>query len=1268
MATMEYLKARPVGRQRGWGVCVAIVCVFLSFVYLGDVHAGPTTDLGTISTEGYTKVVMINNSNQEKWYRFDVDDAGRMTIYTEKMTYYTDPDTTGTLKSNSRQGTTIATDDNSADNDNFQIEAPLSSGTTYYLRVQGQGTYSLVFSFMISDTSDTSDTSDSSDTTDTSEEESYCMTIADSPLTTEIDSAPPLVMFLLDDSGSMDFDIMYDSDSGQFEYGNNGASSAYIQSDGSNIGLSVYADDVRHYWVTQSSAYNKVYYDPDVTYDPWPESDDDTILSGDASPDKAYAHPVFSYGSHDLDSETFVTIGSVNVRYAHYYVESGGTVYLVNFSGKGVYYYSVTKDPGDNKKISSLALVSAPDDIRVDDVTAALQNMANWYQYHRNRELAAKSAVAEVVSSVSGVKIGLHAINNGSVCTVQAINVDGIDLTKTLLSKLYNVNSSGGTGLRSALYEIGQYYDATDGATGGIGPSPYETDENGGSCQQAFTIVMTDGYYNGTFGSPNSVVGNTDEASDSDWDGCYFADGYSDTLADVAMRFYERDLSTDLDDDVPASDEDEAEHQHMVTYTVAFGVTGTLDPDDYDFPADCSTSIAWPNPMLSDKAKIDDLYHAAVNGRGAFLSAGSSKELVTSLMSLMEDIEARVVSGASVSLNSQELETDSALYQGYFDSSDWSGDLIAYGLSEDDSGTVTTTKVWSAKDVFEDQSTTWWDSGRKILTFNGSNGVAFRYDGLSTSQQALVTSDELDYIRGDTGNEESNGGSYRDRDGNMLGDIVDSSPVYEDGVVYVGANDGMLHAFDATDGAEIFSYVPSFVVKNLPELTDPDYSHLFYVNNTVSTSTVTCDDTSTIWLLGGLGKGGRGIYGIDITSPHAITETNIPTLWEYPASGTTDDDFGYTYSVPVIVEANTGENVILFGNGYDSANGHAVLYVLGLDGTLLTTIDTGSGSADASDAQCNGLSTPVPVDLDYNGTVDVVYAGDLLGHMWKFDLSGSTEASWEVAYGGNALFTAQNEDGEGQPIVSKPEVMTHCDSTVKGVQLLFGTGRYLAYGDISDTEIQSIYCIWDWADAWDEDERNGKYLGTFEASTDDSSERSFSNFTDATLLKQTAITGSDGYVSSSSNTISWFSPSEWTEANENGTPYTGGTHVGWHMDLPVSGERVVSKALLIDGVAVVVSIIPQSTPCSAGGGSVLYTLDACDGSALSEAFFDTDDDGDVDDEDTIHSGVQYENDIYYTPAVINTSDDDSDTLFLDSDEQAAISSEVLGVFYWRFVE
>jgi len=619
---------------------------------------------------------------------------------------------------------------------------------------------------------------------------------------------------------------------------------------------------------------------------------------------------------------------------------------------------------------------------------------------------------------------------------------------------------------------------------------------------------MTDGYWNG--GSPG--VGNTDiddPAGDpgSSFDGPPYGDAFSDTLADVAMYYYENDLSTTLGPEVPTNPWDDNPQQHMVTYGVSFGVIGTLNPDDYDSDLKEKAAphdyVVWSNPTSGDQQKIDDLWHASVNGRGFFLSASNPNELVNSLLDIMQNIEEREGSASSVSVNGDELYTklsgggDIQMFQSSYDTENWTGDVKAYQVCTELTGNcagksigdiIKSPYVWSASEKLEGLN---WNTGRKIVTYNGTDaGKPFRWGDVTTDQQTALNNDLtlLDYLRGDTTNEAANGGTFRDRFA-RLGDMVHSSPTFENGVLYAGGNNGMLHAFAAADdepyggavgGQELFAYVPNLVFDNLSQLADPNYTHKYFVDLTPTVKAgVDISGVSTTMLVGGLGKGGRGYYALDVTDPTSWTsEGNVAgkVMWEYPKAGVTDDDMGYSFSKPAIIESNDDDVnggsgwIVIFGNGYNSQNGHAVLYILNPEtGVIIRKIDTGVDG-------CNGLSTAVPIDVDYDNKVDYVYAGDLRGNVWKFDLTDSDYTNWEVAfYDGEEkpLFQAQGPGGTTQPITAKPDVMYH--PTEHGYMVLFGTGQYLGESDISDTTAQSFYGIWDYGD----DEDDSEYLGYF---------------------------------------------------------------------------------------------------------------------------------------------------------------------------------------------
>jgi len=895
----------------------------------------------------------------------------------------------------------------------------------------------------------------------------------------------------------------------------------------------------------------------------------------------------------DAIKVSFAGISTISVKNSHYYTYSGteNTPYLVVLDG-AIKYYRFSSN-ADSVLLAGLILnTSPPDDVvpKSEDGTPRtyaqeLQNFANWFSYYRRRELTAKAAIARVIDGIQGVNIGFYSIWGRLNQVVLPVNVteDGVtyDNTNTLLSLLYTLYSSGGTPLREGLRDVGYYFG--DGGDHGyydiIGPTPYASTADGGACQQCFAIVMTDGYWNGSL---STTTGNEDSGQ-----GAPYADNWTRTLADVAMRFYKNDLSATLENLVPTNYPDMANWQHMVTYGVSFGVNGTLNPDDYDLynivPAS-RVHPTWPDPTDNeDEHRIDDLWHAAVNGRGEFLSASNPEELIDSLQALMQNVMARVGSGASISVNGEELHADTRMYQASYSTDDWSGDVKAYQINQTSGVVIRDTAVWSASSELDGID---WDTDRVIATYNTANGtgVPFRYASLNSSpaQQALLDADAntaqdiLNYIRGDAANEQSNGGGFRDRN-SKLGDIVHSSPVFFKDVIYAGGNDGMLHAFNAANGQEMFAYVPGLVFSNLYRLSAPALDHRFFVDLTPYAA----DTGSVDLLVGGLGKGGKGYYGLDITNAGGITSESAlagKVKWEFPANGATDPDMGYSFSEAYIVKANTGGWVVVFGNGYESANGNAVLFILDAStGSVLSRIDTGGGP-------CNGLSTPIAVDVNTDNKVDYVYAGDLKGNLWKFDLTAGSAGSWDVGCGGQPLFQAKDASGDTQPITTRPDAMFHCVSHLPGYIVIFGTGKYLGNTDFSDTQTQTIYGLWDYGDA---------PLGYFN--------RPGLSVSSASLVEQIAIPVANSRL----RLVTEFDV-DWGTGTDK--------HVGWYLDLPISKERVIRNLMIRDGKAIFISSVPKDSPCAAGGDSVLNEVNACTGGG-GLPLKDANDDGVVDADD-----------------------------------------------------
>ncbi len=1129
--------------------------------------------------------------------------------------------------------------------------------------------------------------------------------LSDTPMFTRVLPPPANIMFLLDDSGSMNFDVMV---KGGFDGTFNPTDPTvrgfcYIFDDlGDNMYSQAYyptwyaGAEGRKFWKTQYFGTNAMFYNPNVAYAPWPSYG--SVEYKDADKDNPQSHPNNSSIKIYLENTSY-TVGAITVPHSRYvvYDAAANKKYLVILD-KGTsskkYYDISTTVVGVEEKISTLtpaaSLPAGLDSSR--DYHAERQNFANWYTYHRRREFTAKNALANIIKGMDEVRIGIYGINQRIVQPLSNVNVrQGAtisDFTNTLLEKLYAYTSQGGTPLKSGLKTVGSYYKDNTGVLAGVsGPKPYGTLAEGGSCQQSFAVILTDGFYDDL---STTLAGNVDGDN-----GPPYADNHSDTLADFAMYYYETDLNS-LPDEVPKNRYDKAQHQHMATYAVAFGVGGTLNPVDYDDEFKHKVTgqlIQWAKPTASYKPEaVDDLWHAAVNGRGKFFNAQNPIELTGALNELMDAIgEILIASSSSVTVNGDYLYAkagpDTLLYQALYSNQhdEWTGDIKAFPvdpvtgeLKKNDP------KGWSAAEKLELKAS----NARHIVTFDGAAGIPFREENLSVAQKTALGSDpgnKVEYLRGG----EVSGYRYRSQ---KLGDIVSSAPVFVDDVVYSGGNDGMLHAFDAKTGEELFAYIPNLIFENLKHLTDPAYTHRFYVDltPTVKKGDIlggTLENPKTL-LVGGLRKGGKGYFALDITKAKAqITSESVlanRVLWEFPQ--TADPDMGYSFSKPIIVKTMRGGDepwAVIFGNGYNCESGVSALYITDpQDGSLIKKIVAGAGPD-------NGMSHPIAVDVSNDGKVDFVYAGDLKGNLWKFDLTSTNPGDWDVAFFKSGehqpLFQAKGPGGSPQPITTKPDVMYH--PRKHGYMVCFGTGKYLGEWDQADNSIQTIYGIWDYGDrvydprtrSWSPDD-NEEFLGAFNRGA---SPQLSNQPAGVTLLQQT-LTDRTITISSEERTIRMLSNEKpsWITMPDANNPtaqkpdpsHSEPNHAGFYLELP-PGERVISDVVIRDRLLLVIGFTPNSDRCGPGGDSMFMAINAFTGGYSGGGVFDITGDRKIDEKDLLSltglpshwapSGVGYSGNIH-SPAILKLPTSDGMYLSSSSGEIALIhaKSPKLGVSYW----
>jgi type IV pilus assembly protein PilY1 len=587
--------------------------------------------------------------------------------------------------------------------------------------------------------------------------------------------------------------------------------------------------------------------------------------------------------------------------------------------------------------------------------------------------------------------------------------------------------------------------------------------------------------------------------------------------------------------------------------------------------------IGFALPYGVDPMTLDTI--AAAGGTSTAYSASDYTSLNAAFDSIFLDILKKVGSASSVTANSTSISSDTAVYQALFNSQDWSGDLKAYPVT---SSGVGNTPLWKASEHVPTPTS------RKIFTRSGGSAVAFTWANLSTSDQtALGSADVVDYLRGVRSKELQNGGSFRNRPknpDNVLGDIVHSSPFYvkDTNTVYVGANDGMLHAFSAATGQELFAYIPSALISKLKNLSSPSYTHDYFVDGDIAVSSQS-DTGGKNYLVATLGRGGKGLFGLDVTTPGSFATTHVK--WECFAMGGTvstcngDNDLGFMLGRPVIAKMNDGNWAVIVGNGYNSTSGKAVLYIFKLDdGTLLKKIDTGV-------AGDNGLASPGVFDSNGDGKIDVIYAGDLKGNVWKFDVSHSNKNQWDVAFKSGStpqpLFMAKDGSGNVQPITAQITVAVNDvtgDPNYGKRYLFFGTGSYFRSGDPSDTQLQSWYGLID----------EGVQI------------------TSRSQLKQRSIQQEGVF---DGKTVRVFS--EATADDMAGKK-------GWYLDFTTHpGERIVTASKLyrlVKPTLIASSIIPVVDPCVPGGNGFINAIDPFSGVRLSLPIFDVNNNSDFTDD------------------------------------------------------
>lgn len=617
-------------------------------------------------------------------------------------------------------------------------------------------------------------------------------------------------------------------------------------------------------------------------------------------------------------------------------------------------------------------------------------------------------------------------------------------------------------------------------------------------------------------------------------------------------------------------------------------------------------------------------------------NAGTLKDQLTKAFNdILQNISS--VTAVSVDMPTATLGEGADLYRTTFEVQYWSGDVIREKLTTSDR-----TLVWSAAELLSERSA----DDRKIY-YPSRTGSAvslspFTYSSLSgqrsdASWLAVLNTDpatnsadgqakkRIEFLRGEVRDDLRVRKPLASGKPNVLGDIVNSSLVRVKGglyrasaadklegsatyaafaakqaakeMLYVGANDGMLHAFDAASGKEEFAFIPSGVKNSLNVLTSRygagGAPHRYFVDGTPVVSDVYFGNAWHRVLVGSLGAGGRQVFALDVTDP-----TSPRLLWEFGVEQ--DERMGYSMPTPVVARLNDagrskGRWVVFLSNGYqasNSASGESSLFVLDVSsGEVIRRFDFAAGMTAAElsalPAPKNGLSRAAVVDNNGDGKVDVAYAGDLAGNVWRVDLASGASGSWNA----QLFFVARESErsgGKRLSITTAPYVVRH--SSGKGDVVAFGTGRFMTDDDKLDMRRQSVFGIWD------------RY-GTPATTAPQPLPTAGKGRGDLQAQQFTQVSGFPGKFALSANPVTWYKDATST-ADSNVHSW------GWYVDLPRDGERPVYDMSLYGRGLVFTSIRPPlGDPCSAGLASTIYAIDPDTGGKTDYVAFDVNGDG-----------------------------------------------------------
>ncbi|HEL2977447.1 TPA: pilus assembly protein [Stenotrophomonas maltophilia] len=1141
--------------------------------------------------------------------------------------------------------------------------------------------------------------------------------LAQEPMNVQVQTPPAFIM-AVDDSNSMMFERMFPGGDGRmiwnsstgsffsaagrfsdigsscYDRNNNAYADCYLylypHSDfNSNYGAGQAIPPLDIFGFARSHTYNASYFNPAVTYRPWIRADgtrwDDAKLTAAlVDPRAGFAGNRISYDVTNVRSrsgEAFQFVNGMRIpdlkdtdnRYyrngswqtaarsitssVKYGVEYYPATFYLPENAPAPYGYKSDDNSrpviagacGPNCNLRRYQIKSGNYDID-GAYGLAIQNFANWFQYHRNRTLAIVGASVEALYGVDNMRVGYFTINDLKNVKMHDLVTNRADL----YTQIYGLNPISGTPNRRAVEYLAEQFRRTDDGAPVIR-----------ACQRNGGMLFTDGYTN-SGNTPNGSFNNADAVNSTHLPSIPFADGYSNTMADITAAYYagsKTPLREDtgfakgqvpVDEKCATLDKSSVEWKrldcqtdlHMNFYGVTLGAQGRIygvnaaaTADPFKNPPSWNSN---PDPSkVDDGTVVDEIWHAALNSRGEFINAQTPNDVTVAMRRVLESITSGKSPSGTLGMTGARIGVGSLSVTPSYDirnsATDWSSTLKAATVKINSDQVAVFSEAWEASAKLS-------STGRRIVANKAGTVVDFGETNISLTDLCskpdgkyptmLVCSDvklksiEADlgsairYLKADATTEKRNGGKYRDRT-TPLGDIVTSAPVVSSPVddygyrqlggdyavsyakyletkakgrrymVYVGANDGMLHAFDggmgasgemdSSGGRESFAYIPATALGHMANLLfpykadskDQTFRHRYYVDGPITVSDMLNGSTWQTGLVGTAGAGGRSVFALDVSTPDSFGTGQV--MWEIndinpSLAENVRNNIGFVLGKPVIVPVKEGNGIAwkaIFGNGYNSLNRKAVLFVVDMASGSVRMIQAAEGSSASAISGDNGLGSVVVVDRwrgdkqdlrGRDGLADTVYAADQRGAIWKFDLTDGTNAALSVP-----VFTskvAQDTDGRSfrQPITGG---MTAATGPSGGVMLYFGTGSFSFYSDKDDKSQQALYAL-----------------------NDTSGKRAVTTLTAGNLVQYTADTPATG--AEERRIVAGNAPA--------------GAR-GWMINLPTgNGERFVGNPLLVSGIMFMPTYVPnlESVGCSTSGSNWLFGLSSLTGAAALE--------------------------------------------------------------------